>query len=99
MILNKKPLMLAEVKEYVADLEENKVMNDYLKSYTKLSKDKAITLAEEIKGLNNPKIKEEHIVKIVDLLPQDSEDLNKIFVEAVLTEEESNAILTIVKKY
>lgn len=99
MILNKKPLTLAEVKSYLKDTEENKVMHDYLKSYSKLSEDKAHDMMKDINALNNPKVKEEHLIQIVDFLPQDSEDLNKIFVDIMLTEEESNAILAIIKKY
>ncbi len=99
MILNKKPLMLSEVKEYVTDSEESKVMIDYLKSYCKLTKEKGAELHKEITGLNNPKIKEEHVVKIADLLPKDAEDLNKIFMDVILTEEETNTLLAIIKKY
>jgi len=53
----------------------------------------------EIENLNNPKIKEEHIVKIVDFLPKDVEDVSKIFNDISLNEEETNVILALVKKY
>jgi len=43
------------------------------------------------------KMKREHLVKIVDVLPQDATDLNKIFSDVSLTEEETNKILEIVK--
>jgi DNA-directed RNA polymerase subunit F len=99
MILSKKPMMLAEVKEYVKSEEENKVLHDYLKAYQKLTLDKAKELFSKIEDLKNPKIKEEHIVKIVDFLPSDAEDLNKIFIDVSLNEEETNAILGIVKNY
>ena len=98
MILNKNPITLAEVKEYVKDMD-NKVMEDYLKAFAKLSKSDAHKCAAEIHALNNPKIKEDEIMKIIDFLPKDSEDLNKIFLDVSLSEEESNAILEIVKKY
>jgi|SRR3989338_674296 len=100
MITEKKPLTLAEVKEYLKDFdEENKVINDYLKAFSKLSKADADKLSAEIRALNNMKIREENIVKIADILPKEPEDVNKIFNDVSLTEEESNAILTIVKKY
>lgn len=99
MILNKKPLMLAEVKEYTKDLDDKKEFHEYMKAFTKLSKSDALKCAEEIRALNNPKIKEEDIIKIVDIIPQDPEDINKIFLDVSLTEEESNTILGIVKKY
>jgi DNA-directed RNA polymerase subunit F len=98
-VLNKKPLTLAELKSYGKHFEENKVVNDYLKTFTKLTKEKADKLMEEVRALNSPKIKEENIIKLADMLPEDAEDINKIFLEVSLSEEESNAILNIVKQY
>ncbi|MBU0760078.1 MAG: hypothetical protein KJ600_01500 [Nanoarchaeota archaeon] len=99
MIHTKTPLTLVEVKEIVSKLEEKQELKAYLKKFTKLSKDKAEKLKEELAGLNNLKMKEEHVVKIIDFLPMDAEDLNKIFIDVSLTEEEINAIVEIVKKY
>jgi DNA-directed RNA polymerase subunit F len=99
MILNKTPLTLAQVKAYASDLEENKVLADYLKAFTNLTKEKAESLASEIQALNNPKIKEDLVIKVVDFLPQDAEDANKIFLENSLSEEETQALLAVVKKY
>src|SRR3989344_4809351 len=99
MILEKTPITLSEVKEIVKDLEEKQVLKDYLKKFTKLSKDKVVKLKEDLRKLNNLKIKEENIVKIVDFMPKDAEDINKIFTEVTLTEAEINAILEVVKKY
>ena len=45
------------------------------------------------------KLKEEHIVKIIDFLPETSEDLNKIFSDVSLDEKEINEILEIVRRY
>ncbi len=91
--------MLAEVKEIVDKLEENEEMKLYLKKFTKLSKKDALKLKEELTALGNVKIREEHIIKLVDILPKDAEDVNKIFSDTGLTEEETNAILEITKKY
>jgi|SRR3989344_3462693 len=99
MILNKKPLALAEVKQYLKDIEEKKIMHDYLKEFLKISQDNVEKLSKEIKELNNPKIKDEHIIKIVDFLPKDSEEINKIFIDVSLSEEEAKVISEIVKKY
>ena len=99
MIKNQKPLALAEVKDYLKDPEESKEMISYLKKFTKLTKEKAHSLMEEIKALNNLKIKEEDVVKVADLVPKDAEDVNKIFSDVSLSEEEVNAILEITKKY
>ena len=98
-ILSKQPLALAEVKEIVDKLEEKEETKEYLKKFTQLSKDKAEKLKRDITDLNNVKINEEHAVKVVDFLPKEQEEINKIFVDVSLTEEETNAILEIVRKY
>ena len=99
MILNKTPITLVEVKEIVSKLEEKPELKAYLKKFTKLSKDKALKLKKEIQDLNNVKIKEENIVKIIDFVPTEAEELNKIFTEVSLSEEEINSMLNITKKY
>jgi DNA-directed RNA polymerase subunit F len=98
-IHSKQPLTLAEVKEIVGKMEEKQDMKEYLKKFTKLSKDKSEKLKEALNELKSMKMTEEHAVKIVDFVPQDAEDLNKIFADTGLTEEETNAILEITKKY
>ncbi len=99
MILSKKPLTLAEAKEYAKDVTEDKPIHGYFKTFTKLSKDKAVKLKEEIMALNNAKIKEEEAVKVADVLPEDSEEVNKIFIETSLSEDEIKVVLDIVSKY
>jgi DNA-directed RNA polymerase subunit F len=99
MILSKTPVTLGKVQEIVKPLEEKQELKDYLKKFVKLKKDKAEALVKEITGLNNLKIKEEHIVKIADFVPKSAEELNKIFTDVSLTEEETNAILEITEKY
>lgn len=98
MILNSKPLSLPEVKEILGKTE-NEAMHTYLKEFCTLKKEDAEKLSSEIRALNNPKIGEMHIVKIVDFLPKDSEEVNKIFNDVSLSEEEANAISEIAKGY
>ena len=99
MIINQKPVSLAEVKGYIKESDDKKVMSDYIKKFNKLTKDKADKLIEEVRALGNPKINEVGLIKIADFLPQDSEELNKLFSEVNLTEEEATAILNIVRNY
>lgn len=99
MILTKTPVSLAHVREDVKHVDEAKPIVAYVKKFCGLSATDAEKLSQEIRALNNPKINEELLVKIVDFLPRDSEDLSKIFLEVSLSEEESNAILALVKKY
>ncbi len=99
MILSMKPLTLAEVRARIEHAEEKQPIHDYLKEYCKLSLEKAQELSEAIKAMKSIKIKEEHIVKVVDFLPRDAEEVHKIFSDVSLDESEVNAILDVVKNY
>lgn len=92
-----KPLSLAEAGELVG-AEENKEIKDYIKKFNKIKLEKAEKLRKEIEELDNMKIKAEHIAKVIDLLPETSEEVNKIFVDAGLNEDETTKIIEIVKK-
>lgn len=98
-ILSKQPITMSEAFSIVKDMEEKPAVKDYLKKFAELSKEKAAQLLNEIHALNNPKLREEDMIKIVDFLPSDAEELNIVLREATLSEEETNAILALVKKY
>ncbi len=99
MIISMKPLYLSEVKELAGDLSEKPELNEYLKEFCKLDKKQSAELAKAVNDLNNPKIKDEFVVKIVDLLPRDAESVNKIFNDVSLDEKEINDILAVVKEH
>lgn len=98
-IINKRPVTMTEVALNLKDVDENKPIHNYIKKFKSLDKQKSEKLVESVRALNNPKIKEEDIVKVADFLPRDSEDVNKIFTEVSLNEEEINSILQIMKEY
>lgn len=99
MIISLQPVTLAEVQEYLEDVEEKKEMRDFIKKFTKLSKKESDDLKAELEKLNNPKIKPEYLAKTIDFLPRDTEDIHKIFSDVALDEKEANEILQIVGKY
>ena len=45
------------------------------------------------------KINDENIAKIIDILPENEVDLNKIFIDVVLDEDETKKILETVKEF
>ena len=45
------------------------------------------------------KLKTENISKIIDIIPENAEDLNKIFTEVGLDEDETKKILEAVKQF
>jgi DNA-directed RNA polymerase subunit F len=100
MIENIEPVSMAEVVELVQkDKSVEKDAAGFIKKFTKLKSKEAKGLREELKALNLMKLNEKYIVKIIDLLPGNAEELNKIFTDVSLNEDETNKILETVKKF
>jgi DNA-directed RNA polymerase subunit F len=99
MIKDQRPLTYAEVLELVGEGEKAKKVKDFIKTFYKVKPADATKLAEELRGLNLLKIREESIVNIVNFLPQDAADLIKILPDVSLDQEEITKILDVVKKY
>jgi len=98
-IIEEKPLTLAEVNTLVGKSEKADEIKLFLKSFLKLTEKKALELKEELTKLDLIKLKETHIVKIVDFLPESASELNKVLSDVSLDEEETNKILASVKNY
>lgn len=98
-VIEEKPITLAEVYEKVEDSEKGKEIKKFIRNFTKMSAKEAISMKEELRSLNIIKLKEAHIVKIVDFKPCDAIELNKVVGDISLESEEVSKILDVVKKY
>jgi len=98
MIENNEPLSIAEASEYIKgkENEEDKIRN-FIKKFAKINVKKAKELRANLEQMEMMKIKPEHIVKIIDILPENVEELNKIFSGISLDEDETKKILEAVK--
>lgn len=100
MIKNRTPISMAEAKEYLKGDEEHlSELKGFLNKFQGLDLKDSKKLQEELRGLEIMKIKEEHIMKIVDLLPETKEDVNKIFTDVGLDEDETTKILGKIKEF
>ena len=100
MILDRQPLTLNETEkilESISDSDKKEETRAYLKKFLKTKPEKAKNIQEGLEKADLLKLKREHIVKIIDLLPESASDLNKIFTDISLNENEINKILEIVK--
>jgi len=100
MILDRTPLNMNEVQEIIKDVSDSEKKQEielFLKKFLKTKPEHAKKIKQELEKLDSIKVKREHVVKIVDFLPEDSSDLNKIFIDVSLNEDEANKILEIVK--
>jgi len=94
-----KPLTLVEAKKIVDENEGMESLALYFKKYIKLKMKDVEEMRKEISDLKNHKIKEDHIVKIIDFLPEDASEVNKIFTDVSLDENEIKQITAIVAKH
>lgn len=99
---------LGEVKEILDSLskeekEENKKAKDtlnYLKGFVKIKPEHAKKLKEALQNLNIIKLSPKYIAKIIDIMPEDAEDLRKIFAgeDFSLEQDEITTILEAIKQ-
>lgn len=99
MIIEQEPLSMAEALEYIKhDKDNESEVVGFINKFNKLKPQKAKELRKKIEGLDLIKLKSEHVVKIIDLMPENQADLNKI-IEMGLEEDESKKILDAIKNF
>ena len=98
-VKEEKPITMAEVVSLVGTSDKAEEIKKFIKNFNSLNVEKALKLKEELKNLNLIKLKESHIVKIIDFLPKDSPELNKVLNDVSLDQEEATKILEVVGKY
>ncbi|MBS3093577.1 hypothetical protein J4456_03295 [Candidatus Pacearchaeota archaeon] len=100
MILERTTLTMSEVEGILKDLPESEKKEQtetFLKKFLSIKPAQAAKMKEELEKLDLIKMSPENIIKIIDLLPEDMSDLNKIFVDVSLTEDEAKKVLDIIK--
>ncbi len=108
-VISESPVSMAALK---AELEVIKTRDgelnfrgqkteEYLQQFVKLSKEDAEELSKKIEAINIPRLKAEHISKIVDLLPANVEDLKVILqgYSLAVTNDNLNKIVEAVSEY
>jgi len=93
------PITMSEVVALAGDSERGEAIKKFIKDFNKMPVEKAKEMKEELKALDLIKLKDLHIVKIVDFIPTDASELNKVIIEVSLSQDEVNKILEVTKKY
>ena len=100
MIKSNESLSMAEVAAYIKKTEDSEIdLIGFIKKFTKLKLKEAKELRKKIEELELMKVRAEHIVKIIDFMPENAEDLNKIFVDVSLNEDETRKILESIREF
>ena len=95
------PVSMAEALEYIGKKSEDSEtdVRGFIKKFAGMSPKDAKEMRKKLEELDLMKIRAEHISKIIDILPENAEDLNKIFVDVSLDEDEIKKILETVKQF
>ena len=98
MILQSKPMSISEASEFVKKSDESE-MKGFIKKFAKLNFKDAKELRTKLESLELMKMRDTQLVKVIDLMPESAEELNKIFVDVSLDEDETKKILETVKEF
>jgi len=98
-VTEERPITMAEVVSLAGDSEKAEEIKKFIKQFNKMDVEKALEMKEELKALDLIKLKDEHIVKIVDFTPKDASELNKVIIEVSLDSDEVTKILEVTGKY
>ncbi len=92
-IINEVPLTMAELKEKLEEIKKRDKelkpralkTHEYLQKFVSIKGKDAIKIKEDLLKLQIPRLKERHIIKIIDITPKDVEALKLIFVGENIT--------------
>jgi DNA-directed RNA polymerase subunit F len=103
------PITMAELRSELARIKERDKelgfrgakAEDYLNTFVKLSPEDSKKLQEEIEGLNIPRLGNDILIKLVDLLPKSVDEM-KVILQAyhvTVTKENMQKIIDTIAKF
>lgn len=108
-IIEEKPLPMYELKSEIGKIKKRDgelnfrsgKTEEYLNVFVELGPRKGKEFLDEIQALEIPRLKEEHIYKIIDVMPTDVESLKLLLHGYTLSVSKENMkkIVDVVKKY
>jgi DNA-directed RNA polymerase subunit F len=100
MIKNSIPLSMAESLEYIEkDKKSENPARDFIKKFVKINAKDAKELRKKLTELKIVKLDDMSISKLIDILPEKTEEVNKIFADISLDENETKKILDTIKEF
>jgi len=108
-IIDEKSIALIDMRKILDEIKKRdkelnfraKKTEDYINSIVKVKDKKAEDLKADLDTLNITRLKQNHIVKIIDILPQDIDSLKMIISSdnVTLKQEDLDQILSTIKKH
>jgi len=100
MILKNEPLSMAEAHNYIKKSEAgNAEALGFIGKFTKTKVKESAEIRKKIGDLQLIQLGDSHIVKIIDILPESSEELSKILSNVTLGEDDAKKIIDIVSEF
>ncbi len=105
-VISESPITITELKEKLNDIKKKQDLSfrgnktlDYLNHFAKISPKDAEASKEKMKGIGISRLKDRHIAKIIDIMPEDIETLKTILANENITlkDEELKKILECLK--
>ena len=106
-VIEETPITIAEAKEVMKKVSvkeqtfEQKHAKENAKKMSKLSAKEAESMKKELAALNMRKLKDDNIIKIIDIMPKTPEEIGVVLLgsKTLFNKDETESILEIVKKY
>jgi DNA-directed RNA polymerase subunit F len=98
MIKNIESISICEAKEYAKKAKDSE-LGEFFKHFSKLDAKEAKELRQKLEELKLLKLRRDSITKIIEILPQSKGELNKMFNDLTLDENEIKKILDTIKEF
>jgi len=107
-ILNQKPLPLAEVLSLLKDRAKGGDLNpveqkvhDFAKQFSKLNKSKVAQLRKDIESLEIPRLSEDQLVELVNIVPLDLGEVRAVLAgsKTTVTPDNIKKLVEVMRKY
>ena len=108
-VIQETPILMSELKEEIDKIKKKseklnfraEKTEEYLNQFSILSSKKSLELKAKLEKLSIPRLKEEHLIKIIDLLPGSIEELKSTLsgYTVTITNDNLKKIATAIKDF
>ena len=95
MIKEMTPLSMSESLSYI----KNPEVKNFIKNFSDIKEKKAEELRKKLVELNLIKLNDKHISKLIDFLPEEKEEVQRILPDSNMDENETNTIISTIKEF
>ncbi len=108
-LLSETPITMAELKEDLQKIKQRDgelnfragKTEEYLNLFVEIDAKKAQEIRKKLGNLNIPRLREEHITKVIDIMPKTADELKTVMSAFTITIDNANIqkIVDVVKEY